>query len=258
MNNTSVASIILAAGKGTRINSKDRNKVSYPFLMKPMVAYGVELFQEVSKPVVVVVGAFAESVKEILKNYPEVVFVTQKEQLGTGHAVRVGLQKLKDNPPSLVLVGMGDHMMFYKKRTIEKLIELHKNRQAMVTFISTRYHSPDQLAWGRVERNKDGQVIDIVEQKDANEKQRKIKELNAGLYCFDYKFLKSEITKIKKSPVTNEYYLTDIILRAFKDRVRVVGMPVRFREVGIGVNRLEELFQSQSLFAKLENLIGNR
>ena len=251
MSNTSVASIILAAGKGTRINSKDRNKVSYPFLEKPMIIYGVELFERISEPVIVVVGAFAESVKEVLKNYPEVVFVTQKEQLGTGHAVKVGLEKLKSNPPDLVLVGMGDHMMFYKKRTLEKLIELHKDKQSMVTFVTTRSSKPDELAWGRVERNKKEEVTDIIEQKDANEKQRKIKELNTGLYCFDYKFLKSEINKIKKSPVTNEYYLTDIILRAVKDGLRVEGMPIRFREVGIGINRQEDLLQSQNLFKKL-------
>lgn len=256
MNNTSVASIILAAGKGTRINSRDRNKVSYPFLMKPMVAYGVELFQKVSKPVVVVVGAYEESVKEVLKNYPEVVFVTQKEQLGTGDATKVGLQALSKNPPSLVLVGMGDHMMFYKPKTIEKLIELHKSNQAVVTLLTTRYHSPDHLAWGRVERDKNLNVTDIIEQKDATEKQRKIKDLNAGLYCFDYKFLKSEINKIKKSPVTNEYYLTDIILRAFKDKLKVVGMPVRFREVGIGINRQEELLESQNLFKKIESFFS--
>lgn len=247
----SVASIILAAGEGTRINSQDKNKVVFPFLTKPMIIYGVELCEKISDPVVVVVGAYAKSVKETLKDHPNLVFAYQKRQLGTGDATKIGLKVLAKNPPSLVLVGMGDHMMFYKQKTIERLIELHKNKQAKVTFISTRYHSPDQLAWGRVERNKEGQVIDIVEQKDATEKQRKIKELNAGLYCFNYKFLKTEITKIKKSPVTNEYYLTDIILRAVKDGLKVVGMPVRFREVGIGINRAEDLQQSQNLFKRL-------
>ncbi len=256
MNNTSVASIILAAGKGTRINSKDRNKVAYPFLMKPMVVYGVELFQEVSKPVIIVIGAFAESVRQVLKNYPGVLFVTQRKQLGTGHAVKVGLKMLKENPPSLVLVGMGDHMMFYKQKTIEKLINLHKEKKAVVSLITTKLDDP--TGYGRVERNQEGHVRDIIEEKDANDQQRAKKEINAGLYCFDYKFLKSEINKIKKSAVTNEYYLTDIIMRAFQDGLRVVGMLVRFREVGIGVNRLEELFQSQTLFANLENLIGNR
>lgn len=251
--NPSVASIILAAGRGTRINSKDKNKVSYEFLTKPMVVYGVELFEKISDPVIVVVGAYEDSVKEVLKDHHEVVYAFQKEQLGTGHAVKVALEKLKSNPPDLVLVGMGDHMMFYRKKTIERLIELHKDKEAMVTFISTRYDNPEQLAWGRVEKNKQGYVVDIVEQKDATEKQRKIKDLNAGLYCFDYKFLIKEIDKIKKSPFTNEYYLTDIILRAFKDDLKVIAMPVRFREVGIGINRQEDLLQSQNLFKKIES-----
>jgi bifunctional UDP-N-acetylglucosamine pyrophosphorylase/glucosamine-1-phosphate N-acetyltransferase len=246
----SVASIILAAGKGTRINSKDKNKVAYHFLSKPMVVYGVELFAKFSEPLIVVVGAFAESVKEALKDYPEVIFVNQKEQLGTGHAVKVALRKLEKKPPKLVLVGMGDHMMFYKQKTIEKLITTHLKEKATITFITTHYDKPDELAWGRVERDKNRVVRDIVEQKDATEKQRKIKEVNAGLYCFNYKFLRLHIDEIKKSPVTGEYYLTDIILRAFKNYKRVIGMPVRFREVGIGVNRADELEKSQSLFKR--------
>ncbi len=247
---SSVASIILAAGKGTRINSKDINKVAYNFLSKPMVIYGVKIFEKVSSPVIVVVGAFAESVKEALRDFPEIVFVTQKEQLGTGHAVRSALKKLEDRPPRLVLIGMGDHMMFYKQKTIQKLIDTHLKEKATVTFVTTLYDKPDELAWGRVERDKNKVVRDIVEQKDATEKQRKIKEVNAALYCFNYRFLKEHIRGIKKSPVTGEYYLTDIILRAFKRYKKVIGMRVRFREVGIGVNREDELEKSQSLFRR--------
>lgn len=249
---TYIVGIILAAGKGTRINSKIINKVAYLFLEKPMILYGVELLENLVDKTIVVIGAFSHSVKAALKG-KRVQYALQKHRLGTGHAVKVALQVLNNKAkPSLILVGMGDHMMFYKKEAITKLIRTHLENKAAVSFITTRYHKPDILAWGRVERDKSGKVLDIVEQKDATLKQRKIKELNSGFYCFDFNFLKTHIDSIKKSKITKEYYLTDIIQRAFKDDLKVIGMPVRFREIGIGVNKLLELEQSQKLFSRFK------
>ncbi len=245
-------SIILAAGKGTRINSRDMNKVVYPFLGRPMILYGVELFEKVSSPVIVVVGAYTRSVKKALHNRQKVRFAYQKRQLGTGHAVKVALKVLEKYSPTTVLVGMGDHMMFYKKETIEKLLKEHRKQKAIASFLTIKYHSPNELAWGRVERDRKGNVLDIVEQKDATEKQKKIKELNSGFYCFDYDFLRKDINKLKKSKASGEYYLTDIVKAAVKDGEKVVGMPVRFREVGIGINRHEELLESQDLYKRFQ------
>ena len=90
--------------------------------------------------------------------------------------------------------------------------------------------------------------MDIIEHKDANEKQRKIKELNSGFYCFDYKFLKENIKKVKKSKVTNEYYLPDLVKLACINKLNVFSMRVRFREIGIGINKAEELSLSQQIF----------
>src|SRR3990167_4992324 len=243
--NTKIVGIILASGKGKRMNSKIINKVAYPFLKKPMILFGVELLENLVDKTVVVIGAFSHSVKDSLKG-KKVQYVLQKHRLGTGHAVRVALQALNNKTkPSLVLVGMGDHMMFYKKNAIKKLIETHKREKAVITFLTTKYHSPNKLEWSRVERDKSGKVLDIVEHKDATPKQRRIRELNAGFYCFDYDFLRTHINLIKKSKVTGEYYLTDIIQRAFDDDMNVIGMPMRFREVGIGINKNEELQESQ-------------
>jgi bifunctional UDP-N-acetylglucosamine pyrophosphorylase/glucosamine-1-phosphate N-acetyltransferase len=93
-------------------------------------------------------------------------------------------------------------------------------------------------------------VLNIIEHKDATEEQRKIKELNSGFYCFDYKFLKENIKKVKKSKVTNEYYLPDLVKLACISNLRVFSMRVRFREIGIGINRLEELQESQKIYKK--------
>lgn len=248
MNNPPIVSIILAGGMGKRLNSKEVNKVVYPFWGKSMILYGVELFKKVSSSVIIVVGAFAESVKEALRNEKNITFALQKEQLGTGDATKVGLEAIKENPPKLVLVGYGDHLMFYKESTLRALIDLHQKNEAVVTFITTKSEKPE--GWGRVERGANGKVIDIIEEKDANQKQKEIQELNAGLYCFDYEFLKTHINSIHKSPVTGEYYLTDIIKIAFSDKMSVAALVVPFEEVGIGVNRAEELQESQELYKK--------
>lgn len=250
MNNTPIVSIILAGGLGKRLNSKEINKVVYPFLGKSMIQYGVDLFKKVSSQVVIVVGAFAESVKALLKSEKNILYGFQKEQLGTGDATKVGLEVIKDNPPKLVLVGYGDHLMFYKESTMRRLIKLHKENEAVVTFITTKYERPE--GWGRVERDASGKVVDIVEEKDANEEQKKIQEVNAGLYCFDYDFLQTHIGSIHKSSVTGEYYLTDIIKIAFTDKLPVAALMVPFEEVGIGVNRAEELAESQEFYRKTQ------
>ncbi|QQG44114.1 MAG: NTP transferase domain-containing protein [Candidatus Roizmanbacteria bacterium] len=244
-----IASIILAAGLGKRMESKEKNKVVTPFMGKPMIIYGVELFKDISYPIVVVVGAFYQSIEDSLKGY-DVIYACQEERVGTGNAVKVGIEALFSYSPESVLVGHGDHMMFYSKKTIENLIEMHKDNHPAVTMITTEHAKPDELAWGRIIRNNNYEIIDSVEQKDATVDQRKITELNAALYCFNYQFLKDFVGRIKKSPVTGEYYLNSLIKMAVTDGRRVIGFKVPFEEVGIGVNSPSDLIKSQELFLK--------
>lgn len=173
INSKGIGGIILAAGKGTRIKVKDKNKVTLPFLNKPLIIFGVELFEGIASPVVVVVGAFYESVRKVLQGY-KVIYAQQKKQLGTAHAVKTGLDALKSVPAiDLVLVGYGDHTMFYKKETIKQLIVVHRKEQATVSFITAVYDKPNELAWGRIIRDSRGLITAIVEQKDATEEQKK-------------------------------------------------------------------------------------
>ncbi len=251
MNNT-IGAIILAAGKGTRINSREINKVAYPFHGKTMIEYAVDLVESIAQHIVVVVGAYADSVKSSLQLHPQVLFAHQEEQLGTGHAVQIGMKPLLSYKPNCVLVGYGDHMMFYKQEGVKKLVKEHDENKAVVSFITTIHDNPNELAWGRIERDPQGRVLDIVEQKDATDKQREIQELNAGFYCFDYNFLVENLPKIKKSEVTGEYYLTDLIKIACLDKKSVVAMPLPFDEVGIGVNKMEELEESRKLFSQTQ------
>lgn len=244
-----ITAIILAAGKGTRLKSKKNNKVTLPFAGKPLIVYGVELLQKIASPVVVVIGAFSQSVRLALKKY-KVVYAFQRQRLGTGHAVRIGLQALKISSGDLVLVGYGDHLMFYSAKNIEDLISLHRQKNAAVSLISTIYPKPDVLAWGRIIRDKNGFIKEIVEQKDASPEIRKIKELNAGFCCFDGEFLKTHIRELKKSPVSGEYYLTDMIKIATEKGRKVAGLKIPFSQVGPGINQPEELEQGQKLFLK--------
>lgn len=245
-----IAGILLAGGKGTRIKSKDQNKVTLPFLNKPLIIYGVELLMGIASPIVVVVGAFYQSVKQVLENYP-VRYAHQEEQLGTGHALKVGLTALENNSGiDLVLVGYGDHTMFYKKETVEKLVDISRKEKAAVSLITALYDNPDELAWGRIIRNSAGAISAIVEQKDATAEQRKVKEVNAGFYCFDYQFVKKHINKIEKSSVSGEYYITDLVEIALQKNQKVVGLTVPFEGVGLGINRYDELGESQKLYMK--------
>ncbi|OGK26113.1 hypothetical protein A2954_04160 [Candidatus Roizmanbacteria bacterium RIFCSPLOWO2_01_FULL_37_12] len=243
-----IAGIILAGGKGTRIRSHNVNKVSLSFVGKPLIRYGVELFKGIVEPIVVVVGAYSHSVKEVLQNN-NVQYAYQKKRLGTGHATKVGLESLNGSlNPYLVLIGYGDHMMFYKKDTVKRLIKSHLLHKAALSLITTVHANPDELAWGRVIRNKNHYIVDNIEQKDATAEERKITELNAGFYCFDYEFLKKNIGKIKKSPVSGEYYINALIHIANEQSKKVVGLKVPFKEVGIGINRLPELQASQNIY----------
>ena len=244
-----IAAILLAAGKGTRIKSKDRNKVTLPFLNKPLIVYGVDLMNGIADKTIVVVGAFHESVKEVLEGH-DVVFAYQHNQLGTAHAVKAGLLKIDDlslNPES-VIICYGDHTMFYKRETVQALLNKHENGDANLSLLTTHYPEPNRLAWGRIIRDKKDSVIAIVEQKDATEEQKKITEINPGFYVVRTNFLWKAVYRIDPSPVSGEYYITDLIKIAVEDGERINTMTVPFNEVGIGINKIEELEESQKIY----------
>jgi bifunctional UDP-N-acetylglucosamine pyrophosphorylase / glucosamine-1-phosphate N-acetyltransferase len=248
-----ITGIILGGGDGKRLNSKTVNKVSLPFLGKPMIEYGVELLEGLVDRIVIVVGAYDESVREALKNH-QVEYAHQEKREGTAHATKIAMDKIESLgwQPDCVFVGYGDHMMFYKKETINKLKELMEQKGAVLSMITAVHDHQNELAWGRIIRDANDHVVAIVEQKDATEEQRIIKELNAGFYCFDYAFLKENIDKVEKSPVTGEYYLPDMVKIAVSQNKKVAGLRVPFGEVGIGVNTENEMQESTELYREIK------
>ncbi len=246
-----IVGIILAAGKGTRITSNGTNKTALDFSGKPMVSYALELFQHTVDKTVLVVGAYADSVRKAAAAYHPLISV-QHKRLGTGHAVLVALRSMKKTgiTPELVVVGYGDHMMFYTPNTVREMIAKHRARKAALTLVTVMHESPDTLAWGRVLRNSEGYVARVVEQKDATSQERAVRELNAGFYVFDFSFLTNYIGTLEKSSVSQEYYITDMIARAVDNGYKVLAFPVPFPEVGIGVNTWEQLNESQKLLER--------
>lgn len=244
--------IILAGGEGTRLKIENANKTSIQFNGKPLVRYGVELFQRLADKTLVVVGSKADSVKAAV-NDESVLYAVQEQRLGTGHAVQVAVAKLTELglEPKTILVGYGDHMMFYTEEIITEMLSLHTSHKAAITLVSTEYEDPNALAWGRVIRNEKGNVAEVVEQKDATEEQRAIQELNTGFYCFDYAFLKEALQQLKPSPHSNEYYITDLVKIAVEMHSDVLAFNIPFKFVGIGINTREQLEESQRLYNNL-------
>ncbi|MBI3955667.1 NTP transferase domain-containing protein [Candidatus Gottesmanbacteria bacterium] len=247
-----IVGIVLAAGKGTRMKSAVANKVTVPFLQKPMIVYGVELMASVATRTIVVVGAFADSVKAVLGSR-EVIYAYQTKRLGTGHALRVGLQAMgnADLHPTDVLVGYGDHTMFYRPRTVKKLLACHRRVRGAVSMITTTHEDPDRLRWGRIIRGSHGEVIDCREQGDLTTVgEHEIREINAGFYCFSPAFLRRYARSIPKSSVTGEYYITSLVRMAVAKGKRVTALCVPFTHVGLGVNGESELAESEKLYLK--------
>jgi len=234
--------IILAAGKGTRLNCTDTNKTALKVQGKPLVWYGAQLFEQTMDKTLVVVGAFADSVREALTNF-SVAFATQETPNGTGHAAQEAVRAIEKLgwQPDRVFIGYGDHLMFYTPELLAAIGRTHQTSAAAVTLVSVEYEKPDELAWGRVIRDAEGAVEAVIEQKDATPEIRQITEENAGFYCCDYDFFRTAIWDLAPSAATGELYLTDIVTLARKAHKRVSAHQVPFSQVGTGVNTPEQL-----------------
>ena len=237
------AAIILAAGKGKRMNARIVNKVVLPLGNKEMIRHAVDLLESLKiEPVIIVVGFAKKSVMDVLG--PRVVFIEQRKRLGTAHALSCGLKKLNQKIED-VLVMNGDDSAFYKKETIEKLVKAHRLSRASITFLTIQVNNPSGL--GRIIRDSRGKVKRIIEDKDAGQSEKTIKEINPACFIFDLGFLHKYLGKIKKSKVTGEYYLTSLIDIAIKNNEKIEtvrGGKLSWR----GINTVRELKEAERLF----------
>lgn len=245
-----IIGIILAAGEGTRMGLKTVSKTTINFEGKPLIQYGADLFAKCTDKTYVVVGAYSESVKSTLSEYKNIEYVEQTERKGTGHALITAIEQIKkDNlNPEMILLGYGDHMMFYTEDVFKNLIEMHRKNNSVISLISTEYDDPDYIAWGRIIRDENGQLVNIIEQNDATPEQRKIKESNAGFYSMSYQFLIKTIDTIMASKNSGEYYVNDFTYLALKMGENVSVLQVPFGQVGIGINTNDQFEQSSKFF----------
>jgi bifunctional UDP-N-acetylglucosamine pyrophosphorylase/glucosamine-1-phosphate N-acetyltransferase len=238
--------VILAAGKGKRIGHKILPKVLVKLGRKPIISYILEQVNglDLPTPPVIVVGFKSEMVKKSLGE--RYVYAFQKSQLGTGHAVICAKGKLNaDN----VLVLYGD-MPFIKETSLRSLMSLHGRSESIFSMFTVRIPSfkkyPSFAGFGRVLRNKAGELMAIKEARDCRTKELEIKELNPGIYMFDRKWLMQNLPKIKRNNEQKEYYLTSLIELAVKQKIKIATLPINFKEV-FGINTKNELEMAKLL-----------
>lgn len=200
-----IIAIVMAAGKGTRMKSK-RSKLVQKIYGKEIVKRAVENAEKAGvKEIVAVVGYMKEEVMEALGN--NISYAYQEEMLGTGHAVMQAQEYLKGKRGK-VLVLNGD-VPLIRPETLNKLIEKSIENKEYATLLTAIYDNP--TGYGRIVRDEGGNIEAIVEEKDTTPLQKEIKEINAGVYCFDIEELLSALEKIEPNNAQGEYYLTDVI-----------------------------------------------
>ena len=232
-------SIILGAGKGTRMKS-DLPKVLHEIFSKPLIGWVIDAIQalEENSQNFVIVGHGAQSVEEYLsKNFKNIKTVLQKEQLGTGHAIKQAVPFLKDFKGN-VLITCGDTPLITTK-TLKDFVDYHNQNNADLTVMTTLFDDP--TGYGRIIRNSSNQVSSIVEQKDATETQKEIKEVNTGIYCLNWEKLAQAFDELKNDNAQKEYYLTDIVKWANDKNYKVMGFVNPISDEIYGINSRKNL-----------------
>lgn len=202
---TAKYTIIMAAGKGTRMKSK-LYKVLHPVCGKPMVDHVLTQIEALgASEIITIVGHGAEAVEETLGARSQ--YVVQEAQLGTGHAV-LQAEPLLGDKTGMTLIASGDTPLF-TTQTFEKLFAYHKDKGAAATILTAT--APDPTGYGRIIRNDIGSVEKIVEQKDATSEEARVQEVNTGVYVFDNQLLFHALHQVTNHNAQGEYYLTDVI-----------------------------------------------
>ncbi len=242
-----LAVVILAAGEGTRMKS-DLPKVLHPLAGRPMVAYSLDTARELTdRPPVLVVGHGAETVTEAAGD--DVISVIQSEQLGTGHAVLQARESL-EGQSDLVLVSYAD-MPLLTAETLERLVEMQRQNSGPITMLTLVRENP--RGFGRVVRDADGAVVEIVEEAVATPEQFAIRELNAGVYCFDAGWLWDHVDQIPLSHPKEEYYLTDLVGMAVAEGRDVEAVIAEDPDETLGINTRLDLAEAERLLRRRIN-----
>jgi len=243
--------LILAAGKGTRMGS-DLAKVLHRIHGRPLLEYVVEVAEAVgSEKIVVIVGHQADVVRETFAGRG-FVFVDQREQLGTGHAVLQARQAFAGYDGD-VLILCGD-VPLLPPGTVRRLLDEHARAGAMVSVLTALLDNPK--GYGRIVKDDEGTLLRIVEERDATEEERKIREINSGIYLSGAPFLFDAVSRITNRNDQKEYYLTDIVEIAQRGGLLVHACLAEDARSVMGINTPEELQKAEEIRDLLEGRSG--
>lgn len=240
------SAIVLAAGKGTRMKSS-KNKVMHEVLGKPMIGHVVDRLSSIDvDEVVMVVGHQASAIQDYLKD--RVIYAMQEPQQGTGHAVMQATALEGKSGDTLILYG---DCPLISVETMKTMFE--HNQGKALTVLTAVLEDPAQ--YGRIVRDEQGNILKIVEYKDANDEERKIKEINTGIYCVSNELLFKHLADLTNDNVQKEYYLTDLVEIFAKHRYDVQGLVVEDINEVMGVNDRFDLLKASNW---LQNKINTR
>lgn len=234
--------VILAAGKGTRMNS-ELPKVVHKCLEQPMVHYVIKAAKDAGAlDVCVIVGYKAGEVKAAI--YDIVDYAEQTEQLGTGHAVKCAKDFIGTDGDTIVLCG---DTPLITGETLKALVDTHRKEANGVTVLSAIVDDP--TGYGRIIRDADGSFTKIVEQKDGSEEELLVNEINSGMYIFNSEALSASLELLSNDNAAGEYYLTDTIALIKKIGLKSSAMPVTGEKVNEikGVNTIAQLQEAEEI-----------
>tara|TARA_B100000214_G_scaffold97439_1_gene67781 strand:- start:592 stop:1317 length:726 start_codon:yes stop_codon:yes gene_type:complete len=234
--------IILAAGKGTRMNS-DLPKVLHKLNGKALLDFVLDE-SELLNPIetILVVGFKKEQVISHTENRINLKYATQIEQLGTGHAVLQTEELLKNNKGHIIIL-YGD-VPNIKASTLRPIINEHIINNRDLTLITAEIDDPS--GYGRIIRDKNGNLLKIVEEKDCDDDERKIKEWNPGIYIFKIPEVFEVLNNIRTNNASKEYYLTDAIGLAQQSNMQVNAIKIANSNEVIGINTADQLEELES------------
>jgi len=246
--------IVMAGGKGTRMNMTDMPKTMIPVAGKPIVERIVEAAEEAvpeTKPVIII-GFHGEKISEYLGS--RAVCVEQKEQLGTGHAVACAAPLLRGLTDISGIVVLAGDQPLISADTIRTVLARHGEYGGTITIGTVVV--PDYSGiyghlfhYGRIMRNGDGSVERIVEYKDATEEERSVREVNTSIYCFDPGWLWAHIDRLGSDNASKEFYITDLIGMAMAEGKSIRSAPLPDPLEGLNVNTPEQLSAIEEIFA---------
>jgi len=235
-----IHAVVLAAGQGTRMKSK-LYKVLHPVCGKPMVQHVVDTMASMQvEDIVVVVGHGADAVRAKLGE--GVAYAIQEEQLGTAHAVQQAAPFLRDKEGTTFLL-YGD-VPLLSAETLSALLTYHEEQQAAATVLTAVLSDP--TGYGRIVRDEAGEVLRIVEHKDAAPEERAIREINTGIYCFDNRKLWEALAHVKNDNAQGEYYVTDVVGILRDAGEKVAAFEAADPDETMGVNDRVQLSEAEA------------